>query len=121
MNVVLLKLQKYTSLNKGRRHTEMKLLIIICFFYIFTLCILTIVAVITVNTDEFRDNLSTYFACEARGEQECSKDNLTTYYTILGIIPYIVFVNMTLVYFIYIININACKQILNRVCSKQKI
>ena len=89
----------------------MKLLIIICFFFVFTLYILTSVALIEMKGDEFRDNLSTYFACEAGGEQECSKDNLITYYTILG--------NMTLVYFIYIININACKRILSRVCSKQ--
>jgi len=96
----------------------MKLLIIICFFFVFTLYILTSVALIEMKADEFRDNLSTYFACEAGGEQECLKDNLITYYTILGIIPHIVFVNMTLVYFIYIININACKRILNQVCSK---
>jgi len=80
---------------------------------------LTSVALIEMRGDEFRDNLFTYFACEAGGEQECSKENLITYYTILGIIPYIFFVNMTLVYFIYIININACKRVLSQVCSKQ--
>lgn len=108
-------LQKYRSVNKGRRHAEVKILIIIFFFFIFILYLFISVVVIQQRSEEFSDNLSEYFACEAQGEEECSKNKyFEITYTVFNVLPVIMFVNMTSISFIYVFNIDSCKKILNK-------
>ena len=71
--------------------------------------------------NDHRDELLSYFACEAGGLQSgraCLKDDFTSSYIVVSVIPLICNSNIMDVTIIYIIDITTTKRIIKQLCSQ---
>ena len=79
---------------------ELKILIVLCYYIIFTVVSLTSFSIISKHIPKLRDDLTQYFACESRGvssEMDCQREvdridseiALTLAYVLIGFFPYV--------------------------------